>query len=182
MPLHRAVQDSRIENLDVITAGPEVPNPAELLSSPRLAELLAEARKSYDIIVVDSSPLLAMADPEIIGAVVDGIILTVRAWMLDHRDAEQSVELLRNLGTPILGLLVNGINPRERDYSRRTAPVGTDPTTIWDRAGARIYLRRSRPGRSSSRMVNRNPARSLSRPWRHKVPVSIQRKTPRGSS
>ena len=39
--------------------------------------------------------------------------------MLDHRDAEQSVELLRNLGTPILGLLVNGINPRERDYSRR---------------------------------------------------------------
>ena len=41
MPLHRAVQHSRIDNLDVITAGPEVPNPAELLSSPRLAALLA---------------------------------------------------------------------------------------------------------------------------------------------
>ena len=119
MPLHRAVQDSRIENLDVITAGPEVPNPAELLSSPRLAALLDEARRCYDIIVVDSSPLLAVADPKIIGVTVDGIILTVRAWMLDHRDAEQSVELLRNLGTPILGLLVNGINPRDRDYSRR---------------------------------------------------------------
>ena len=61
MPLHRAVQHSRIDNLDVITAGPEVPNPAELLSSPRLAELLDEARKSYDIILVDSSPLLAVA-------------------------------------------------------------------------------------------------------------------------
>ena len=119
MPLHRVVQQSRINSLDVVTAGPEVPNPAELLSSPRLAELLDEARKSYDIILVDSSPLLAVSDPAIIGAVADGIILTVRAWMLDHRDAEQSVELLRNLGTPILGLLVNGINPRERDYSRR---------------------------------------------------------------
>ncbi len=119
MPLHRVVQPSQIENLDVITAGPEVPNPAELLSSPRLAELLDEARKSYDIILVDASPLLAVADPKIIGAVVDGIILTVRAWMLDHRDAEQSVELLRNLGTPILGLLVNGMDPRESGYGRR---------------------------------------------------------------
>ena len=119
MPLHRVVQQSRIDSLDVVTAGPEVPNPAELLSSPRLAELLDEARKSYDIILVDSSPLLAVTDPAIIGAVADGIILTVRAWMLDHRDAEQSVELLRNLGTPILGLLVNGINPRECGYRGR---------------------------------------------------------------
>ena len=119
MPLHRVVQQSRINSLDIVTAGPEVPNPAELLSSPRLAELLDEARKSYDIILVDSSPLLAVTDPAIIGAVVDGIILTVRAWMLDHHDAEQSVELLRNLGTPILGLLVNGINPRECGYRGR---------------------------------------------------------------
>ena len=124
MPLRRVVQQSRIKSLDVVTAGPEVPNPAELLSSPRLAELLDEARKAYDIILVDSSPLLAVTDPAIIGAVADGIILTVRAWMLDHRDAEQSVELLRNLGTPILGLLVNGINPRERDYSRRYCSGG----------------------------------------------------------
>ena len=61
MPLHRVVQQSRINSLDVVTAGPEVPNPAELLSSPRLAELLDEARKSYDIILVDSSPLLAVS-------------------------------------------------------------------------------------------------------------------------
>jgi len=113
------VQPSQIENLDVLTAGPEVPNPAELLSSPSLAALLDEARRCYDIILVDSSPLLAVSDPAIIGAVADGIILTVRAWMLDRHDAEQSVELLRNLGTPILGLLVNGINPRECGYRGR---------------------------------------------------------------
>ena len=124
MPLHRPVQHSRIDNLDVITAGPDVPNPAELLSSPRLAALLEKARQFYDIIVVDSPPLLAVADSKLIGAVVDGIILTVRAWMLDHRDAEQSVELLRNLETPILGLLVNGINPREGGYRGRSHSGG----------------------------------------------------------
>ena len=119
MPLHRVVQQSRINSLDIVTAGPEVPNPAELLSSPRLAELLDEARKSYDIILVDSSPLLAVTDPAIIGAVADGIILTVRAWMLHRHDAEQSSELLQSLGTPILGLLVNGIHPGEGGYSSR---------------------------------------------------------------
>ncbi len=119
MPLSRVVQQSRIKSLDVLTAGPEVPNPAELLSSPRLAELLDEARKFYDIILVDSSPLLAVTDPAIIGAVADGIILTVRAWKLDRHDAERSLELLQSLGTPILGLLVNGIHPGEGDYSSR---------------------------------------------------------------
>ena len=119
MPLSRVVQQSRINSLDIVTAGPEVPNPAELLSSPRLAELLDEARKSYDIILVDSSPLLAVTDPAIIGAVADGIILTVRAWKLDRHDAERSLELLQSLGTPILGLLVNGIHPGEGDYSAR---------------------------------------------------------------
>src|SRR5271166_3835182 len=115
IPLRRMFEQTPINSLDIVTAGPEVPNPAELLSSPRLAELLAEARKSYDIILVDSSPLLAVTDPAIIGAVADGIILTVRAWMLDRHDAERSLELLQSLGTPILGLLVNGIHPGEGD-------------------------------------------------------------------
>ena len=127
-PLSRVVQQSRIKSLDVLTAGPEVPNPAELLSSPRLAELLDEARKSYDIILVDSSPLLAVTDPAIIGAVADGIILTVRAWKLDRHDAERSLELLQSLGTPILGLLVNGIHPGEGDYMLVTGTTGIDPT------------------------------------------------------
>jgi capsular exopolysaccharide synthesis family protein len=131
MSLNFAVQQSRINGLDIVTAGPEVPNPAELLSSPRLVELLDEARNSYDIILVDSSPLLAVTDPAIIGAVADGIILTVRAWMLDHHDAEQSVELLQSLGTPILGLLVNGIHPGESGYSSRCRYSGhrSDPAS-----------------------------------------------------
>ena len=175
MPLHRVVQQSRINSLDIVTAGPEVPNPAELLSSPRLAELLDEARKSYDIILVDSSPLLAVTDPAIIGAVADGIILTVRAWTLDHHDAEQSVELLRNLGTPILGLLVNGIDPR-RVRLRRSIPLQ------WARIRPRFGIERGRgshsgdpgPVAAPAQWSDRNPARTMSSPWRRKHPVNLR--------
>ena len=182
MPLHRVVQQSRINSLDVVTAGPEVPNPAELLSSPRLAELLDEARKSYDIILVDSSPLLAVSDPAIVGAVADGIILTVRAWMLDHRDAEQSVELLRNLGTPILGLLVNGINPRERDYSRRYRsgghgsdhdPGSSEGDNLPPAIQARLRLQPNGQPKSGSVVES---------PWRRKHPVNLRARLPGGCS
>src|SRR5512135_3676405 len=82
LPLHEVVQRSQIENLDVITVGPEVRNPDELLSSPRLKELLGEVRQAYDVILLDSSPLLAVVDPAIVGAVVDGVILVARPGTL----------------------------------------------------------------------------------------------------
>jgi polysaccharide biosynthesis transport protein len=115
LPLDRAVQRSKIENLDVITAGPEVPNPAELLSSSHLAELLDEARQAYDVILLDSPPLLAVADPAIVGAVVDGVVL-VTLPMTVRRDIEHVMELLRSLGTSLLGMLVNGVSREDRGY------------------------------------------------------------------
>jgi capsular exopolysaccharide synthesis family protein len=116
LPLHQGVQRSRIENLDVITAGPEVPNPAELLSTPHLVELLDEARQAYDVVLIDSPPLLAVADPAIVGAVVDGVVLVALPKTLRRHDVEHALELLRSLGTPILGMLINGIGHEDRGY------------------------------------------------------------------
>ena len=100
----------------MITAGPEVPNPAELLSGPRLAELLDEARQAYDVVLIDSPPLLAVADPAIVGAVVDGVILVAQPKTLQRRDVEHALELLRSLGTSILGMLINGVGREGRGY------------------------------------------------------------------
>ena len=116
LPLHQGVQRSKIEDLEVITTGPEVSNPAELLSGPRLAELLDEARQAYDVIVIDSPPLLAVADPAIVGAVVDGVILVAQPKTLQRRDVEHALELLRSLGTSILGMLINGVGREDRGY------------------------------------------------------------------
>ncbi|MBV8076683.1 MAG: polysaccharide biosynthesis tyrosine autokinase, partial [Planctomycetaceae bacterium] len=117
LPLHQAVQRSRIENLEVITVGLEVRNPDELLSSPRLKELLDEACRAYDVIVLDSSPLLAAIDPAIVGAVVDGVVLVARPGMLRRRDVELVLELLRIGRASLLGMLVNGVSREDRSYS-----------------------------------------------------------------
>lgn len=111
MSIEQVVQKSAVENLDVITVGPDVHNPAELLTSPRLAEFLDEARQSYHTVIVDSSPLLAVADASIIGGSVDGIVLIVRAATVRRHDAERAAEILKALGTPVLGTLINGIGP-----------------------------------------------------------------------
>lgn len=117
LPLHQVAQRSQVENLEVITVGPEARNPDELLSSPRLKELLDEARQAYDVTLLDSSPLLAVVDPAIVGAVVDGVVLVARPGTLRRRDVEHVLELLRIGGASILGMLVNGISREDRNYS-----------------------------------------------------------------
>ena len=108
-PMEFVVQPTPIENLDFIGAGPEVANPAELLASPRLGEFLTRAREDYDVVLIDSSPLLAVTDPSVIAATVDGILLVVSASRIRRHEAEQTMELLRALGTPVLGVVLNGI-------------------------------------------------------------------------
>ena len=111
LPLRRAVQASRVENLDLLLAGPEVSNPAELLASHHLARCLDEMREAYDVVIIDSPPLLAVADPSIIAAAVDAIMLVVRTTSTCRPDVDRTVELLKTLGTPVLGAVVNGITP-----------------------------------------------------------------------
>ena len=107
----RVVQATPVKNLEVVTSGPDVPNPAELLSAPFLREFLDRVREDYDTIIIDAPPLLAVADPAIIGALVDAILLVVRVATTKRDDAARAVDLLKGLGTPVLGGLINGIGP-----------------------------------------------------------------------
>jgi len=107
----RVVQPTPIKNLEVITCGGEVANPVELLSSPRLREFLDEARANYDAVIIDSPSLLGVADPALLGALADGLLLVVRTAVTRRDDAHRALELLRELGTPILGVIANGLGP-----------------------------------------------------------------------
>ena len=109
LPLADSVQSSQITGLDLITAGPVPPNPAELLMSPRLGEILDEARRTYDLVLIDSSPLLAVTDPAVLGALVDGVLLVVRMSTTRHYDARRAVSILKAVGTPVLGTILNGV-------------------------------------------------------------------------
>ena len=116
MPFHQAVQQTEIDNLDFLAAGAEVSYPAELLATDRLGTLLRELRQAYDLVLLDTSPLLVVTDPSVIAVVIDGILLIVRAAVTRRLDAERSQDLLKALETPVLGLVINGINPGQVGY------------------------------------------------------------------
>ena len=79
--------------------------------SPRLEAFLEKARHSFDVVIVDSSPLLHVTDPSIVGTLVDGILLVVRGSQINRHDSARAADLLRLVGTSVLGTVVNGYKP-----------------------------------------------------------------------
>jgi polysaccharide biosynthesis transport protein len=102
-----AVRESQIRNLWVLPCGPLPPDPAELLTSPRFAELLDVLREQYDFVVVDSAPLLAVTDACVVGPRVDGVLLVVRVSKYGRIVAQRAREILAGLGSKALGVVVN---------------------------------------------------------------------------
>lgn len=110
LPLNQAVKRTLIDNLDFISTGGEVVNSAELLMTARMREFVSEARQTYDFVIIDSSSLLAVTDPAIIGASADAIILVIRASHLKHHLLSRAMDLLQAVGTPVLGTVITGID------------------------------------------------------------------------
>lgn len=125
LPVTEVIQPTAVANLDLITSGPYVSNPAEQLASERFGALLGELRARYDIVLIDSSPLLVVTDPSVISAVADAMLLVVRIEDARRQDAERTTDLLRTLGTPVLGAVINGVSRRQIGYGYGQ-PYGTD--------------------------------------------------------
>lgn len=105
--LHEAVQETFIVGLDVITSGPIPPNPAELLSSHGLDALLQHVKNDYDIIIIDSPPLLSVTDAQILANKCDGTILILNTGVVDKRAVKKAKALLAASHTKILGVVLN---------------------------------------------------------------------------
>jgi capsular exopolysaccharide synthesis family protein len=108
--LPEAIQASEVENLDCLPCGPRPDNPAELLTSAKFDELLAVLKDKYDFVLVDSPPILAVTDPGAIASRVDGVLMVLRINAQARHAATQSVEILRELGANLLGIVVNGVD------------------------------------------------------------------------
>lgn len=96
-----------VENLHILPAGTLPPNPAELLGSPRAREVFQGLRDHYDVVVIDTPPVLLASDAAIIGSLVDGMLLVVRAGQTGRHAAEQAVRQLRTVGANVLGVVLN---------------------------------------------------------------------------
>ncbi|MCE5266743.1 MAG: polysaccharide biosynthesis tyrosine autokinase [Planctomycetaceae bacterium] len=101
------IRHSGVEGLDVLPSGPRPTDPAELLGSPRFSQLLAWAETLYDMILVDSPPILATTDTAVIGRLVDGVIMVVQPAKNRRRLVTRVVERLSFMKIPALGMVIN---------------------------------------------------------------------------
>jgi capsular exopolysaccharide synthesis family protein len=112
--LEKAIQPSGVPGLDVLPVGPVPSNPSEVLNSQAFTEALEELSVRYEHVVIDSPPVMAVADARILAAQCSVTILVLRAGVSTRRGAAQSRHALLSVGAHILGAVVNDV-PRSRD-------------------------------------------------------------------
>lgn len=95
------------ENLDLIPSGRIPPNPLEMLSSPRFAELIDVFRAHYDIIIIDAPPVGPVSDPLILSRIADAVLFVIRAQKSQVRQVQQAVSKLRRVQAPLTGVILN---------------------------------------------------------------------------
>ena len=104
------------ENLVIIPAGPIPPNPYELLNSNRMATLLDNLAKDFDVIICDSPPILSVADARVLCRFFDGMIVVARAGLTTYPMVKKSIRMVKEVKGEILGILVNAVQTRDLEY------------------------------------------------------------------
>lgn len=114
--LSDVISQGEIPNLYVLPVGPIPINPAELLGSSRMRELIQTLSSEYDYIIVDGPPALGFVDSHIISSIVDGVAVVVRAGKTPKNSIRELIDRLWSLKANFLGVIVNGIELNQNSY------------------------------------------------------------------
>jgi tyrosine-protein kinase Etk/Wzc len=101
------LHNTGIPNLSLITAGTIPPNPAELLGSEKMADLLTALRAQYDHIIIDAPPVLAVTDAPLLTNRCDLVLVALETERVPVKAAQRMVEMLSNVGAPVAGIIIN---------------------------------------------------------------------------
>ncbi|WP_110927023.1 CpsD/CapB family tyrosine-protein kinase [Bacillus massiliglaciei] len=116
MVLSEAVVETEEKNLYVLSSGPIPPNPAELLGSKAMKDLLEELHETFDVIVMDTPPVLAVTDATILSNICDGTILVVSSGKTETEQALKAKELLGTVNSNLLGVVLNNKKVEKNNY------------------------------------------------------------------
>ncbi|WP_461207726.1 CpsD/CapB family tyrosine-protein kinase [Clostridium sp. DL1XJH146] len=94
-------------NVYVVTSGSVPPNPSEILSSRKMKAFIEEAKDEYDHILIDTPPVIAVTDAQVLAPIVDGVILVVASKQAEKEAVVQAKELLEKVGANVLGAVLN---------------------------------------------------------------------------
>ena len=95
------------QQLHVVTAGNVPPNPSEMMSNARVAELLRQLAARYEYVILDAAPILPVSDSVALARWVDGILVVAQANRVSRREATESLARLERVGAPVIGLVLN---------------------------------------------------------------------------
>jgi capsular exopolysaccharide synthesis family protein len=110
------IRDPGVSNLRVIPSGPQPPNPAELLSSPKMRHLVPTLEESCDLVIFDSPPILAVSDASVMGRLTGGTILVVDGNATHRSAVVRAKEELERTGGALIGAVLNSVAPNQSAY------------------------------------------------------------------
>jgi capsular exopolysaccharide synthesis family protein len=116
VPLAKIALTTRVPNLWVLPSGPVPPNPAELVGSNRMHELLEAATADFDVILCDTPPIIAVTDAVSLAARCDGVILVVRVGNVPHEVIRRAAGQIEAVNGRILGVLLNSVDMQREGY------------------------------------------------------------------
>ncbi len=106
-------------NLTLITSGPIPPNPSELLSTVTFQNLMDTLSEAYDYVIIDTPPVNVVSDCQVLVRATAGVILVARYKETQYKELEIAAENMRNVGGNILGVVINGVDLKDRQYYYR---------------------------------------------------------------
>ena len=107
MTLEKAVRETEVENLTILTSGPIPPNPAELLGSKAMDQFFLDVYTAYDVVLFDTPPVIAVTDAQILANKCDGTILVAYSHKTEKEPIVKAKELLESAQGKLLGVVLN---------------------------------------------------------------------------
>lgn len=104
------------ENLTIITAGKIPPNPSEMLASRAMTAFIEEMKKEFKYIILDTPPLQAVTDAQVLSTKADGVLLVIRAGSTKREMVLNSVDLIKKVQGKVIGTVLNGVENKKNNY------------------------------------------------------------------
>lgn len=114
--LQTLIQKDVIPNLDILSSGPIPPNPADLLGSKKMLQLIEELKGIYDVVLFDAPPTIAVTDAQILSRSVDGVLLVINSGKTHKEMTIKAKGLLEKVHANVIGVVLNNKETKGEDY------------------------------------------------------------------